>query len=320
MTTNRDFIPAAIKRKVRQRCGFGCVMCGSPIFDYEHIDGYGKTGHDADQMTLLCPMHHREKTAERLPVSRVRKANKSPYNKTRDLGSKHPLYFDGSSLTVELGSLKVVWSADAPEASAIEVDGEPIIKVAFVDGAISLNLLIRDADNKPLLVVRDGELRHAVATWDVAFEGRTLIVRRALGDVVLRIRLMPPNRIVIERAEIWCRGVLIRLGKACDQGDGIEVANNRTTYRDETVYGNRLLLAVGDYLGFEGQIFTTFIPQRWLGGIPAKPGSFSRIGGGQRMSNKSGGYLDDCRALTSNSFLAPAVWGLPDKRGRREES
>lgn len=313
MAIDREFIPAAIKREVRRRCGFGCVMCGSPVFDYEHIDGYGKTGHDADKMTLLCPMHHREKTAKRLPVSQVRKANQNPYNKTRSLGSKHPLYFDGSSLTVELGSLKVLWSDQAPEASAIEVDGEPIMKVAFVDGSISLNILVRDADNKPLLVVRDGELRHAVATWDVAFEGRTLIVRRALRDVVLRIRLLPPNRIVIERAEIWCRGVLIRLGKACSQGGGIEVANNGTTYRDATIPGNRLLLGIGDYLGYEGQIFTTFLPQRWMGGIPAKPGSFSRIGGGQRFIPKSGAYLDDCLAFTRNSFLAPAVWGAPSK-------
>ncbi|MCZ9883905.1 hypothetical protein NFJ07_19175 [Arthrobacter sp. B2a2-09] len=280
------------------------------MFDYEHIEGYGKTGHDPDKMTLLCPMHHREKTAKRLPVARVRKANNNPFNKARNLGSRHPLYFDGSSLTVALGTLKVEWADYAPKASAIEVDGEPVIHVAFVDGSISLDLLVRDADNRPLLVVRDGELRHAVSTWDVAFEGRTLIVRRALGDVVLRIRLMPPDRIVIERAEIWCRGVLIRIGKACQQGGGIEVANSGFALHNGTVKGNRLLLAVGDYLGYEGQLLTNAIPQRWLGGVPAKPGTFSKKGGGQRVNYTNPEFLDDCLAFARNGFLADALWGV----------
>lgn len=31
-------IPASVKRAVRQRDGFGCVICGLGIYTYEHID------------------------------------------------------------------------------------------------------------------------------------------------------------------------------------------------------------------------------------------------------------------------------------------
>lgn len=34
---NSRNIPLSIQRKVRQRCGFGCVICGMPLYEYEHM-------------------------------------------------------------------------------------------------------------------------------------------------------------------------------------------------------------------------------------------------------------------------------------------
>ena len=31
-------IPPDVKRAVRRACGFGCVICGLGIVDYEHVD------------------------------------------------------------------------------------------------------------------------------------------------------------------------------------------------------------------------------------------------------------------------------------------
>ena len=57
-------IPEGIKREVRQRCGFGCVNCGSPIYDYEHWNPPFEEltgGHKAEGIALCCPMCHRKK-------------------------------------------------------------------------------------------------------------------------------------------------------------------------------------------------------------------------------------------------------------------
>jgi len=35
-------IPSDIKRTVRQKCGFGCVMCLCPIYDDEHLEECSK--------------------------------------------------------------------------------------------------------------------------------------------------------------------------------------------------------------------------------------------------------------------------------------
>jgi 5-methylcytosine-specific restriction endonuclease McrA len=82
--TDRPPIPSKIKREVRQRCGFGCVICGSPIYEYEHMVEWCKTHHHrADELTLLCSQHHAEKTKRLLPEEKVKAANNNPYNLAR---------------------------------------------------------------------------------------------------------------------------------------------------------------------------------------------------------------------------------------------
>jgi len=60
---DRPPIPDPVKRTIRQRCGFGCVICGLPIYEYDHIFGYkNETGHIVEEITLLCDHHHKLKT------------------------------------------------------------------------------------------------------------------------------------------------------------------------------------------------------------------------------------------------------------------
>ena len=81
MVQDRPPLNAGIMREVRQRCGFGCVICGRPIYEYDHILGWAKVKrHVASEITLLCDNHHREKTAGFLPNERVIEADKAPFN------------------------------------------------------------------------------------------------------------------------------------------------------------------------------------------------------------------------------------------------
>jgi hypothetical protein len=58
--SERD-IPKEIKRRVRERCGFGCVYCGIPIIDYHHIVPWAECQeHDPENIMLLCPTCHRK--------------------------------------------------------------------------------------------------------------------------------------------------------------------------------------------------------------------------------------------------------------------
>jgi hypothetical protein len=78
--TSRN-IPLPVQREVRQRCGFGCVICGLPLYEYEHLLGWANVHrHLSEEITLLCDQHHKEKTNGLLPIEDVMEANRSPYN------------------------------------------------------------------------------------------------------------------------------------------------------------------------------------------------------------------------------------------------
>lgn len=60
------YVPSDVRRIVRQRCGFGCVICGLSLYDYEHFAPYFKDAksHDPDGITLLC-MQSNQKEIEK---------------------------------------------------------------------------------------------------------------------------------------------------------------------------------------------------------------------------------------------------------------
>lgn len=200
-SNRREGIPAAVKREVRQRCAFGCVMCGAPIYDYEHMQGYSATGHDPRQMTLLCPEHHREKTAGRLPVEEVRRADAAPFNTRRDVDAHMPLYFSGDTFSVDFGEVRFTNTFPdpfgRPTATAIQVDGVELFGVTRVGHRILINANMRDEFNQPVLVVKDGELHLGTTPWDITFEGTTLTVKRGPSDIFLRVRFQPPTLVVV---------------------------------------------------------------------------------------------------------------------------
>src|SRR5262249_16069797 len=91
-------IPRPIKRQVRQRCEFGCVICGLPLDEYEHMEGFAKVKrHVAKEITLLCDRHHREKTGGLLPLSDVRDADRNPFNKREGVSPPYNLHYSGNS-------------------------------------------------------------------------------------------------------------------------------------------------------------------------------------------------------------------------------
>jgi hypothetical protein len=92
-TPARPPIGAEMEKEVRRRCGFGCVMCGLPLYEYDHILGWSNVQrHVAEEITLLCEMHHREKTNGLLPLDHVVAANREPFNLRRAVSRPHDLH------------------------------------------------------------------------------------------------------------------------------------------------------------------------------------------------------------------------------------
>lgn len=210
-------IPANIKREVRKRCGFGCVMCGAPIYEYEHMKEWAKyKEHRAEDITLLCPNHHAEKTKGLLPIKIVREKNNNPFNLKNKRSKPTGLYFSGNSCSFVIGGnvFKMKSVSEFPTfLLPILIDGHPILCFNLFKGQLSLNANIYDKNNKLVLKISDNELEYSVDVWDITFISNTLTINQAQRDILLRIKFEPTNTVIIEKAKLYYNEVEVIVEK-----------------------------------------------------------------------------------------------------------
>lgn len=226
----RPDIPLPIQRAVRQRCGFGCVICGLPLYEYDHILGWASTErHEAEEIVLLCDKHHREKTSGLLPVDTVRAANESPFNLRTGTSKPYDLHFDGTECEAVIGGNRFT-TQDAGYGTLmipVSVDGVPLLGVVLADGHLLLHMNLFDEFNNLVLIIRNNELVYRPDTWDIQFVGRNLTVREAQRKLLIDIEFDVPNRINIKRGRFLCNGVEILV-----RPDHLLITNNATLISD----------------------------------------------------------------------------------------
>jgi trigger factor len=212
-TPNPRDIPEPLKREVRQRCGFGCVLCGLPLYEYHHIEAWAEVKeHVADNITLLCTQHHREASNGLLTPSQVRTANSDPVNVSRGWTSPYGLHFDleqHSTFHAVVGSNRFSASAQK-DTSIISIDDVDLVWVRIDEqGQLLLHMNVFDEFNNLALVAIRNELVHASSLWDITFVGNTLTLREAKRALLLEISFLPPRTLSIDRGCLLFNGVEI---------------------------------------------------------------------------------------------------------------
>ncbi|MFJ8143624.1 HNH endonuclease signature motif containing protein [Streptomyces sp. NPDC096048] len=201
MSKNKRDIPDPIKRQIRQRCGFGCVICGLPLYEYEHIAEWSRVGcHDPVDMALLCPTHHAEKTRGLLPAADVKSANENPYNFRFGRSEAFPLRYSGSSCLVNVGGSRWRHYFSTDEVvPLLVIKGCPVIEVKRQDGRLLLSLRIYDKQENLLLEIVENELVFSVESWDVELVGRKLTIRGGSRFILAQVEFYTPDAIMITR-------------------------------------------------------------------------------------------------------------------------
>ncbi|WP_223464372.1 cell division protein [Pseudomonas sp. GL-RE-26] len=230
--TSRN-IPLPIQREVRQRCGFGCVICGLPLYEYEHMEEWATVKrHVAEEITLLCDQHHREKTGGMLPKEMVAEANKSPYNFKAGVKKPYDLHFTGKVAEINVGS-NVFTCEDrgyGTAVAAIVVDNLPLVGFVLTDGHLLLNLVVFDEYNNKVLHIKNNQLFYTTIPWDIQLIGTTLTIREAHRKILLEIDFSPPNKITINKGRFLCNGleILIRPTNILITNNSAHFSDNRT--------------------------------------------------------------------------------------------
>jgi hypothetical protein len=209
MPDSRPPIPDPMQRAIRQRCAFGCVYCGLPLYEYHHINGYKKEeGHITAEITLLCDKHHREEQAGLLPRADVIAADQDPFNKRVGVCKPYDLHYAGNSCGVAIGSNQF-WGSlheNGIEFVAIRICEQPIISFAREDDHLLLNVTMFDRSNSPILRIVNNALEYSVSPWDIEFIGTNLIIRDASRVFFVDMTFDPPFGLVIDRGYLFFDG------------------------------------------------------------------------------------------------------------------
>jgi hypothetical protein len=253
-------IPLPLQRQISQRCGFGCVVCGLPLFEYDHLLGWANVQrHVAEEITILCDQHHRERGSGLLPAATVEAANKAPHNLREGVSKPYDLHYDGSECEVVLGG-NTFSAQDGGYGTTlvpIYVDGIPLLAFILGDGHLLLNLNLFDEFNALVLQIRNNQLTQSVSPWDIRLVGRNLVIREAERKILVDITFEPPGRIVINRGRFLRNGVDILI-----RPDRIVIANNGMLYAGQTVRNWPVGLVIGpDHPGLSTLIHAREVPR-----------------------------------------------------------
>lgn len=203
-------IPLPIQREVRQRCGFGCVICGIPLYEYEHMEGWAKVHrHVADEITLLCDQHHREKTSGLLPLETVRAANANPWNLQEGSSKPYALHFSGAEALVTIGGNRFTCTDQGYGTAMVplSIDGTPLVGLVIADGHLLLNVVAFNEFNEPVLHIKNNQLYYSTSPWDLQLIGTKLTIREGHGKILVELQFSPPNEIHVLRGRLLCNGV-----------------------------------------------------------------------------------------------------------------
>lgn len=207
------YIPADVARDVRRRSKFGCVICRSAIYQYEHIfpEFNDATDHNPDDICLLCGRCHDKVCKSQISKQSVRHA----YEKTqKDPSVKRPFddfLLDSKQLEVVLGS-----SIFHGSQTLIEIDGDSALAIEKPeDGAYfpTITGVFSDKNGKELFRIDKNVWSGNLDVWDMTVEGNEITIHYALRKVALKIAVEPPNRIIIEHLDMRSGDAYLRLRK-----------------------------------------------------------------------------------------------------------
>jgi len=194
-------IPADVRRKVRQQSGYGCVICGMGVIQYEHVapEYHEAKFHDPSAITLLCPSCHSKVTTGFYSKQKVLQAMKSPVAMQKGF-SKDFFDFCGPHPSIKLGGMTLIRCH-----SPVIIYDRPILTIENPKepgGPFLLSGIFCDVDGKPTLEIVENEWRAHSSSWDVEVGGGEIIVRDSPRNIVLKLKVLPPDVILVEKLQM----------------------------------------------------------------------------------------------------------------------
>lgn len=268
-------IDEGVARAVRKACGYGCVRCGSGLYEYEHIDPEFSEAreHEPEKIALLCGACHSAVTRKALSKKAIKQARANPW--CLQNGYAHDfLELPDGPVGINLGNTRAECNV------LLQINGWPIIWFEDAEehgGPKRLNAWFSDDNGRIVARINRNKLRIFDSTWDVKMVGarltignprepRVLVIERVGGD---EIRLISCNlkyfdwqlRVTEDGSLNWIQNGVLRVrmnecsmlgvGTAFKIGSAPSDARARTSNMISTMRANQWLVDhVGKVCGF----------------------------------------------------------------------
>lgn len=197
-------IPERVKREVRQRSKFGCVLCRVGFYEYEHIDPPFEhaTVHDPSRICCLCSSCHSAVTRGQRSKESVVAAYAAIQSMTAEEVSPPvgPLDFYGGRAELRIGGLFY----SPLVQTVLRFHGKDLIKVVPGNGIQpgSIFAIFTNEEGVPVLKLVENAWEGATENFDIEVVGRRITVRTRANVIALQLRLEPPGVIVVERLDM----------------------------------------------------------------------------------------------------------------------
>jgi hypothetical protein len=197
------------KLLARQQCFYGCIFCGSPVFQY-YFQPYSATA------TIICPLHVKQLRSTLLSPSTLSERIQQPFNQQRI--NKPGFSFDPNRRVQVSVGMNTVYADFLPgggEQHCIWVNGQELFTIHAESGWLCFSFVLSDQAGQPLIKVEKGQLLQSPEQWEYSYEVNTLKIR----DQQRRLQFT---------AQLCNDRVLLTKGHFVDSyGDGFVVEGNR---------------------------------------------------------------------------------------------
>jgi len=203
-------IPEPVKRQVRQRCAFGCVLCGCAIIDYHHFDPPFRdaTEHRPEAIALLCPLHHRL-IESGLDCADLGNALKHPYARQQGF-ARTPFDFRGGIPPITIGGALFVGSQRVIVVGDEMILGFDAPEAKGLPGLLSARFYDHSGARVAVEIARN-EFRSNSRNWDVEQSGNRLTIRTGPRGIGLQFSIRGNAVLAIEHLNMVCRGYTFRV-------------------------------------------------------------------------------------------------------------
>jgi len=195
-------IPSEIKRKIRQECGFGCVVCGGAIYEYEHIEPEFADAviHEVSKIALLCGSCHLNVTKGLWSKEKIAEHRKNPFS-LKHGNSRYSMDISiRNKFQISLGKCTFI-----DTTNLIEIDNKVILKILPPEVKNTAPRVIAnffDQYGNEIASIHKNEWIGNITAFDIEFIGNEISVRSKKYQIDLKIKISHPNIININKINL----------------------------------------------------------------------------------------------------------------------